>query len=220
MRPHATSRSTIRRRKRRLDFASRTGKFERKIRIDRLGLGGLSKLRNHFFGLAHVEHRQRRAAVSAARSLDEIDRRAAIGAVHRLDVAPHPSICSRGQRPDEVLLAKKLEKGDEPPVLVRAAVVGERACCAACRVFPVGATGSEGISALPRSLPCLCDDTPPIRVKSLRVEAGESWRLSRWSNQNAWQPKQTSMLTVRPVMTIQRLNAHRVRTARTVHPEE
>lgn len=57
--------SGLERRKRRFDFASRSGKLNRQRRIDRTRFGGVPKLIDHLFGLLHVEHRYRRPAVGA-----------------------------------------------------------------------------------------------------------------------------------------------------------
>src|SRR5260370_37357953 len=48
------------------------------------------------------------------------------------------------------------------------------------------ASGSDGFPG---------DECSPINFMSFSVEPAESWRLSKGSNQNAWQPAHTSMVT-------------------------
>src|SRR2546425_11662 len=71
----------------------------------------LLKLADQPLRLLEVQHRDRRAAVSAHAAADEIDGRAAVGAVDALNVGGELGELILRERPDEVLLAKK---GDEP----------------------------------------------------------------------------------------------------------
>ena len=151
-----------------------------------LALFGFLQLRHEFLCLLHVEHRERRSAMRAGGACAEIDRTAAVGAIHRTHVLPQLGDLLRRQRPDEVLLAQEVEEADQTPVPVRAIQILEpcralhvlRASQAALAAWTLGELGVGVLGLVSFS---------PMMRNSDSVDPGVSATLSRGSNQNDWQ---------------------------------
>src|SRR5687767_4939169 len=99
-------------RERLFDFAPGARQFDRQRRIDRLcrALLGRPQLQDQRCRLLHVEHRQWRAAVAAGGAAGQIDRPAAVRAVHNLNVTSQLRDPFWRERPDEILLAEEVEE--------------------------------------------------------------------------------------------------------------
>lgn len=102
------------------------GEFHGEHRIKRLRVGCLFELLEHALGLLHIEHGDGRVAVGTSRVGFQVDGRATVGAIHKLNVLPQLVDLVTRQRMDEILFFQELEKTDEVAVIGRASPIRER----------------------------------------------------------------------------------------------